>query len=266
MAEGLTGSLGQMSLTTIVRMLCASGQDGMIEFTDGLNRGELFLAAGTVVHAEAGAAWGEDAFAELLGWSAGQFHFQTGLKEITTSIDSPLDPLIARCTKEAAEMEEIRRVIPSVETAPRLFVGRPPKAVTIQPDEWLVLALIDGSRTLSDIAERLDCDDRTVSRAAYALVTAGVVTVGAEAGISAVSAPAGPLFFKTLTRAVAAAMGPLAEIIIDDAVDEMGETRETFPKTSVSWLAERISSEILDPSKRVRFQAVMLDELRALAA
>jgi hypothetical protein len=61
-------------------------------------------------------------------------------------------------------------------------------------------------------------------------------------------------------------MGPLAEIIIDDAVDEMGETRETFPKTSVSWLAERISSEILDPSKRVRFQAVMLDELRALAA
>ena len=105
-----------------------------------------------------------------------------------------------------------------------------------------------------------------MTRAAYALISLGLLSAVAEIANAESGTPAGPDFFKALTRAVAVAMGPLAEIIVDDAIEEMGETRESFPKVSVSWLAERISSEILDPGKRVRFQAIMLDELRLLHA
>ena len=61
-------------------------------------------------------------------------------------------------------------------------------------------------------------------------------------------------------------MGPLAEIIIDDAVADMGATRETFPREMVSALAERIAGEIRDTDKRVRFQQNMLSLLRSQPA
>ena len=266
MADGLTGSLTQMGLGSVLRMLCASGQDGVIEFIDGMNRGEIFVAAGGVVHAEAGAGWGEDALVELLSWHDGMFHFKTGVRTPAATIHGPLDAVLTRCAQRSGEREQIRKAIPSSDIVLHLFEGLPEKPVTVQPDEWLLISSIDGARNIGDIAERLDWDDFAVTRAAYALIGLGLVSAAAETVSSESGTPAGANFFKTLTRAVAAAMGPLAEIIIDDAIEEMGETRETFPKVQVSWLAERISSEILDPGKRVRFQAIMLDELRLLHA
>jgi len=61
-------------------------------------------------------------------------------------------------------------------------------------------------------------------------------------------------------------MGPLAEIVIDDCIDAMGLARETMPREMTSTLVERISSEIRDVEKRVRFQQTMLGILRSQAA
>ena len=77
---------------------------------------------------------------------------------------------------------------------------------------------------------------------------------------------AGPQFFTFLTTAVAAAMGPLAEIVIDDALDAMSITRATLPRDAVPVLAERISADIRDDDKRVRFQQTMLAAIRGQAA
>ena len=77
---------------------------------------------------------------------------------------------------------------------------------------------------------------------------------------------AGADFFQALTTAVAGALGPLAEIIIDDAVEDLGFTRATFPRDAVASLAERISGEIREPEKRVRFQQTMLQMLRGQQA
>ncbi len=94
------------------------------------------------------------------------------------------------------------------------------------------------------------------------LVTAGLLKLEVVAKAPPLKATVGAPFFQSLLAAVAAAMGPLAEIIIDDAVADMGATRETFPRELVSALAERIASEIRDPEKRVRFQQTMLSMIR----
>jgi len=54
MAEGLTGSLAQLPLPDLLKMLGAGGQSGRLELTSGLDSGDIYLVAGAVVHAESG--------------------------------------------------------------------------------------------------------------------------------------------------------------------------------------------------------------------
>jgi len=49
-------------------------------------------------------------------------------------------------------------------------------------------------------------------------------------------------------------------------VEDLGFTRATLPRDAVASLAERVSAEIRDPEKRVRFQQTMLAMLRQQAA
>jgi hypothetical protein len=62
----------------------------------------------------------------------------------------------------------------------------------------------------------------------------------------------------------AKALGPIASVIVDDQIAEMGDQWDAFPRNNAAELAEAVSSEIADEGKRVRFQRSMLDVLRDL--
>ena len=98
------------------------------------------------------------------------------------------------------------------------------------------------------------------------LTISGLIRLEVPARLTAARMTAPAAFFQSLTTAVAAAIGPLAEIIIDDCLESLGATRETLARQSASTLVERISGEIRDPEQRVRFQQTMLQVLRAQAA
>ena len=53
-------------------------------------------------------------------------------------------------------------------------------------------------------------------------------------------------------------------MIIDDEIAALGETRESFPRHKVAELVERVSADIGDENKRLRFQQIMLDMLKRL--
>jgi len=268
MAEGLTGSLAQLPLPDLLKMLGAGGQSGRLELTSGLDSGDIYLAAGAVVHAESGPHWGEQAFMRLIGWPNGQFRFDAGAEPPERTIERPLDVLVAESARAAGEREAIRRVIPSMDTLARLARKAPGPVVTIEAADWEVLALIDGQATAADIGGLLGVDDFEAVRHLYRLRMAGLIELATPQAPAAAPARqlAGPQFFQAFTTAVAGALGPLAEIIIDDAVEDLGFTRSNFPREAVASLAERVSSEIRDTDKRVRFQQTMLAMLRQPAA
>lgn len=267
MPEGLTGSLAQLPLGDLLKMLGAGGQTGRLELTSGLDAGDIFLAGGAVVHAESGPEWGEQALFRLFTWPNGQFRFEPGAPAPEVTIQRPLDLLLAELARAASEREAMRRVVPSMDTLPRLARKAPAPSVTIEAVDWEVLALINGEATAGAIAAELGLDDFEAIRRLYRLRMSGLIELTApQAAPAPVRQLAGPQFFQALTTAVAAALGPLAEIIIDDAVEDLGFTRATLPRDAVASLAERISAEIRDPEKRVRFQQTMLAMLRQQAA
>lgn len=263
MAEGLTGSLSQLPLVDLLKMLAAGGQTGRLELTSGLDQGELFLVKGEIVHADCDLQVGDTAFARLVTWPNGQFRFEPHVPAPAQTIEKPLDRLLAESARAASEREAVRRVVPNMDVVPRLARKAPAATIAIEAADWEVLASIDGAATAAELARAGGVDDIEFAKLLYRLKLQGLVEMAVvQHAAPAQKALAGPQFFTALTTAVAAALGPLAEIIIDDAVEDLGFTRANFPREAVASLAERISGEIREPDKRVRFQQTMLQMLR----
>lgn len=81
------------------------------------------------------------------------------------------------------ELEVIQRKIPSADTVLAMAATPPEGAVEINitPEEWRILVLVDGSRTVSEIGELVGLDDFSAMRTLYGLVSAGLAEVPGHA-------------------------------------------------------------------------------------
>lgn len=252
-------------------MLGAGAQTGRLRLTSGLDVGDVFVDRGDIVHAESDGTMGDSAFGRLLTWPNGTFMFEPGITSIDRTIEKPLDVLMAESAKAASEREAIRRVIPSTDAIPRLVRELPMDAITVEAGDWRILARMDGRTSIANLAFELGFEEPEMVRHLVRLKNAGlfeleIVQSAAPAREPAQRQLAGPQFFQALIGAVADAMGPLAEVIVDDAVEGMGFTRATLPRDAVSSLCERIAAEIRDDTHRIRFQQTILSMLRSRAA
>ena len=268
MAEGLSGSLAQIPLADLLKMLAAGSQTGRLRLMTGTDTCDLYVQQGQLVHAETDGVWGEQAFIKVISWTTANFRFEPGMMAPDQTIERPLEHLYAESERIVNERETVRRVIPSLEALPRLVRELPAPEVTIQPADWRVIALMDGRTSIAAIGRELGMDDISLVKQMYRLKTGGLIDLELpqQRATQSQRVLAGPAFFHALTIAVADAIGPLAEVIVDDCVEAMGFTRNTFPRDGVSGLAERIAAEIRDDHQRVRFQQTVLSMLRQMAA
>jgi hypothetical protein len=131
----------------------------------------------------------EDAVFDLLRWELGDFRFEAGVEaDIEVQISVSVENLIIEASRRLDELEVIQRKIPS-ETAVVKMSNKPPEGaaeINITPEEWRMLVLVDGARTVHEIASLVGMDDFGALRALYGLVSAGLVEV-----VSADAQPSG---------------------------------------------------------------------------
>jgi hypothetical protein len=79
------------------------------------------------------------------------------------------------------ELEVIKRKIPSGESVLMMAASPPEGAVEINitPEEWRILVLVDGRRSVADIAKLVGLDEFGAMRVLYGLVSAGLIEVAA---------------------------------------------------------------------------------------
>jgi predicted regulator of Ras-like GTPase activity (Roadblock/LC7/MglB family) len=79
-------------------------------------------------------------------------------------------------------------------------------------------------------------------------------------------APTGPpvnaAFLGQLEQELAREIGPMAALVIDEEIEALGESRESFPWDKATHLIEKVSTEIADEGKRLRFTEATLQALR----
>ncbi|MBM3127740.1 MAG: hypothetical protein FJ009_03795 [Chloroflexi bacterium] len=135
--------------------------------------------------------------------------------------------------------------------------------INLKPEAWRVLSQVDGVRTLAEIAQRTGMDAATASAIADTLLQAHILEIASERATPA-QLTVNSAFFDGIALELARAMGPMARLIVEDAIAALGETQEKFPRERLADLVERVSEEIRDPKKRIHFQQVMLEAIRKI--
>jgi predicted regulator of Ras-like GTPase activity (Roadblock/LC7/MglB family) len=74
--------------------------------------------------------------------------------------------------------------------------------------------------------------------------------------------PVGAAFLGTLEGELARAIGPMAAFVVDEVIQDLGESRESLPSHKATILVEGVSREIPDEEKRLRFTESMLQAMR----
>jgi hypothetical protein len=263
MPEMLGGDLSRVPLPDVLRLLISSRQTGRLDLLDGARAGAVYLESGNVIHAVSEAQMGETAVFALMAWQEGTFRFVPNQAAPEASISTSTDQLLEEGSRKSKEWAEVMRVLPGMDAIFRLSPSGSPSVVSLEPNEWQVLAQVDGVRDVSDVADALDWDEFDVAKVLVRLVTGGLLECEQRRD-SDFTPTLDSDFLERLYAEFLDIVGPLGPAIIDDEIANMRETRESFPITRVAELIERISADIADESKRTGFQRIMLDVLRSL--
>jgi hypothetical protein len=263
MPDVLKGSLEQLQLPAVLRLLVTGGQTGRLDIRDGAKKGVVHLRQGQLIHAVEGPNMGVTALNVLTGWPRGDFNFVAGVACPEESIKAPTDELLTETTRRADQWKQIRPIIPDDAAVFRFSKDGMANAISLEPEDWRVLAQVNGTLGVAEIANMLSEDELAVALVLAKLANAGLLEVVQNPQPAPGAAIAGS-FFSRLNDELVEIMGPIAPMIIDEAVASLGETKSALPRAKVAPLIEHISSEIDSADKRARFQQLMLGLLKQL--
>jgi len=116
---------------------------------------------------------------------------------------------------------------------------------------------LDGKKSLAVISKKTGLKMSALREATSKLLKIKLIEAVAEA-ISVVDAD----FMDTLKRELSLAIGPLASILIEDAVNDLGQNLNRFPTRRAAELVESLSREIQREDKRAAFKQNMVRKMR----
>ena len=178
----------------------------------------------------------EETIYEVMAWDEGYFKFEE-------RVEIASNRLLARVRVESLLMEGARRIdewtrleskIPGTEAIPSLAPTKEGEAspLELRPEEWEVLAEIDGERDLGQIAADLGRSSFDIARTIYGLVSMGVVQV--QERRSTMSQP-------EVQRAVAQVDRLLKENKLEEAERIANELEANYPDdAAIEVLAGRV--------------------------
>jgi len=183
----LNGSLDTFALADVLRFVANGNLTGRIEITRDEVGGELSIDQGRYVAArladeEAPTTVDEslDVCVLLFDGSGGEF----GVVEedwVGGPLDLDAEQLAAAVERRREEWAEVVSVLGSLED-PVILVADLPEGtdqVTISAEQWRLLALVDGSRSVQDIARDAAQSVYAAALALAELANQGMVTTGA---------------------------------------------------------------------------------------
>ena len=260
MREIFLGDLSNLKLFDILKTLLVEKKTGVLVIK-GKESGEVYLEAGDIVHAKTAHSSGEEAFLAIMGWRVGKSAFKPDVMSREKTVSGPAEQLLLKWSYRKQEWEEIREFIPSPNAIFRLSLQQNPAEKNIRADQWNVLALANGVRTVSEIAEAIvGWDEFKTSKMIYQLIETGLLE-RAEEQRPVRKKKVGENFFPATEYELKKVMGPVAPFIIEDKLAEFGETKDFFPQDQAALFVELLSEEITSDPKKKEFVKAMTEIL-----
>jgi hypothetical protein len=247
MVHNLRGQLGDGVLANLIQYLALNRASGGL-LVNGLRGliGEIFLDGGRVVHAATAGQRAVPAVATMLSWGEGSFAFRDGLRAPEVSIDASLEQLLLSAAYHADTHGNGARVSPEAVLAP-VDLAALPLGTQVPVAAFGLLRALDGRRSLGEAARQAGMGLEAAVRVADELLVGGLIV---PRGAPAVSAGA----IDELTAHAVRAVGPVGEIIVEDALLDLNLERDGVARSSAAALVHEIAAQIKHPEQRRRFE------------
>jgi Domain of unknown function (DUF4388) len=192
---------GALTESALMRALDINAQTGE-------RMGEILLREGSITEEQLVTGVRgqiEDAVFDLLRWEVGEFEFESHERlTVEIPISVSVENLVMEASRRLDELKTIQKKIPSTEVVLAVAPSPPEGAreINISPDEWRVLVLLDGRRTVGQICEMANLDEFTGFRTLYGLLSSGLADVASLGPTDQPSPPVPPPMDVTEPREV----------------------------------------------------------------
>ena len=122
-----------------------------------------------------------------------------------------------------------------------------------------IIEQIDGQSTVAQIAGRLGVTPMDLKPSLAKLYQQKLIQP-----VPPAAHPLPAAFFGDLEEILAGAIGPIARIVMEDCIHQLGSHRKHFPSAKAPQLVKGIAVKITDPSARKRFILQMTGKLKAI--
>lgn len=248
---------GTQGLYETLSKLVAEGRSGRLQVSHWPGReGVIGLSDGRIVHCQVGRFRGREALEFLSNWMSISIRFYENVESLVVDVEEETPQLLSLLEQRDQEFRKIRTVVPNPEAifalSPQAQEGR----VTVNGKLWKVVALVNGRNSVKDICLSLKANEFSVSRILAYLANRGIIKM-----VSA-QKPLDPALIKRflgeMEELLATRIGPIAPVIIQDTLAEMGKNLDYLNREDLPVLVERISDLIEEEPARVGFQKAML--------
>jgi len=256
MSSEFIGDLSETRLFDLVKPLVDGKKSGMVVI-EGTELQELYVEGGSIVHVKMGPLVGEEAMAAMMDLDEGRVMFNWRLSPEKQTVRMLTEELMSNWAGWEEEWKKIRReVVGSSNIAFSIVVDSGEKErIILEKQQWGVLALCNGTRSVSEVAKILGRNVVEVSKTISDMVGMGVLEKAGvvEAPSPRVRAMADGEFFATVETELKKVVGPVARVIMNDTLAAFDESRDAFPKERVQAFVHTLSEQIVEEQKRDAF-------------
>ena len=132
---------------------------------------------------------------------------------------------------------------------------------SLDSDMLSVLVELDGKKSLDSVAKKAGLDMSTVKGVIFRLLKLKLIRPEGSR-ISVLSRG----FFDYLNVQLSLALGPIADVLIEEAVTDLDHSKREFPRHRAAELVNLLAREIRREEKRIVFQQNMVKKIKEIGA
>ena len=258
----MQGNLSQISLNDILLLATGGRKTGVLRLNRGKETVEVYFSDGDILHATCPIGDGEKALLYPVTWSEGTFTLLPNGDCPATTIQKSSSDILDEVRAMTREWETILHAIPSGKTVVR--IADPGEEhdgpITVPHVGWRVLSKIDGRRNVQEIAEILRIPYAYTAKVIFNLHKAGLVEIVAPTPKTAAEIVP-PVLINRLSSILTDMIGPMAPFVLQDQIQWLGESHDSFPEAKLDELIGLISREISDGKLRNKFEEHVFQEI-----
>ncbi len=173
----LQGTLRDFALPDIIQLISLGKKTGAVEITsgDGEGTGFLYFSGGRVVSAQFHDLPPMDAACQFFAFKTGYFRFIPDQQPTGELISISNEMLILAGIQRAEEWKEISTKISSPGVVMKLKQEAGGSSISLKPEEWRVLTMINGRDSISNISQKTGLGEFKTSKIVFHLLSSGLV-------------------------------------------------------------------------------------------